>query len=394
MIVTWVAALFWLAAAPPARVAAQADTGQSVRHIDGRVMRGTPKGLTPVGGLRVTLHRVGPDKAGPLDSTLTRANGSYAFTYRPFGSGDAVYFVSASYGGIAYFSQPTRGDGDARGDAAAINVFDTTSGPVRIRLAGHHVVVSAPGDDGTRDIAEVYDLANDTSVTLVSRGGTAPVWLSHLPPGAANVRVNPSTDIAPGAVKFDKDSVLLFAPLSPGIRQLSFVYTLPRDAFPLVIPMEQPAAVLEILAEEPKLAVSAARLREVASVSADKRVFRRFLAEDVPAGTVLTVTPGRAEFSRREYIEIVAAVFGAAMLVALAVAFRRRSRAKVVSVGETTAAIAPDESQVLLREIAALDARLERAADLDEASQARHREERKALKSRLAATLAAGRRSE
>lgn len=355
-------------------------------------MLGTAKGLRPLAGRRVTLHRVGPDTAGPLDSALTRADGSYAFTYRPFGSPDAVYFVSASYGGIAYFSEPTRGQ-DASGDAAAITVFDTTSGPVRIRLAGHHIVVSAPGPDGKREIAEVFDLANDTSVTLVSPDGTKPVWVGHLPAGAADVKVNPSADIAPGAVAFRHDSVLLVAPLSPGMRQLSYVYSLGRDAFPLAIPTQQPTSILEVLAEEPKARVSAAHLREVAPVAAGGRTFRRFLAEDVPADAVLTIDVPAPAISRTTYIEILAAVFGAAMLVALAVAFRRRShaRAAVPVPPGAPVAVPPSSAESLLREIATLDARAEREPAWSEAERARYLAERDALKARLAAMLAAER---
>lgn len=65
--------------------------------------KGGPK---PIDGVRVVLHRVGPDQAGPLDSALTGPRGEYHFRYHTSGSPDAVYFVSASYDGIAYFSTP------------------------------------------------------------------------------------------------------------------------------------------------------------------------------------------------------------------------------------------------------------------------------------------------
>ena len=47
-----------------------------------------------VGGVMVTLHRVGPDRSGPVESMRTRGDGSYAFRYQPTGSEDAIYFVS------------------------------------------------------------------------------------------------------------------------------------------------------------------------------------------------------------------------------------------------------------------------------------------------------------
>lgn len=402
-----VAAMALVAAAlgAPAATAAQApdstsaragNAGEPLRHIAGHLMLGTAKGLRPLAGRKVTLHRVGPDHAGPLDSALTRRDGSYAFAYRPSGSPDAVYFVSASYGGIAYFSEPTRGE-NASGDAAAITVFDTTSGPVPIRLAGHHFVVSAPGPDGRRDVAEVLDLANDTSVTVVSPDGTKPVWVGHLPAGAKDIRVNPSADISPDAVSFRHDSVVLVAPLSPGIRQLSFVYSLGSDAFPLKVPVEQPTSVLEVLTEEPKAQVSVAHLREVNPVAADRRTFRRFLAEDVPGDAVLTVDVPAPNVARSVYIAILAAVFGTAMLAALGVAFARRGRARVaaaVASGNGAAPVAAPTASTaedLIREIATLDARAERAPALSEEERARYVAEREALKARLATALAAER---
>lgn len=398
VVVAAVAAPEASAAQVPLAAAPRADSAPGVpRHIAGHVMLGTEKGLRPLAGMRVTLHRVGPDHAGPLDSAFTRHDGGYAFTYRPTGSPDAVYFVSASYGGIAYFSEPTRGE-SASGDAAAITVFDTTSGPVRIRMAGHHVVVSAPGPDGRREIAEVLDLANDSSVTLVSPDGRKPVWVGHLPSGATNVRVNPSADIAPEAVAFRHDSIVLVAPLSPGMRQLSFVYSLGSDAFPLKIPVEQPTSILEVLAEEPKAKVSAVHLREVAPVAADRRAFRRFLAEDVPGDAVLTIDAPTPDVTRTTYVVILAAVFGVAMLAALAVAFVRRGAARTAAaasaVGDGARAPVPADAtaETLLREIATLDARAERAPVLSDEERARYVAEREALKARLATLLAAERR--
>lgn len=344
---------------------------------------------------RVVLHRVGPDRAGPLDSGFTSAAGAYRFSYRPYGSPDALYFVSTSYGGIAYFSQPTRAD--AVGDAAAITVFDTTSGPLRVRLAGRHVIVSAPEPDGRREIAEVYDLANDSSLTRVSRDGATPTWMTHLPAGAAGFRVNPAADIAPGAVTMRGDSVLLFAPLSPGIRQLSFVYSLGSKAFPLKLPMEQAATVLEVLTEEPGAKVSAVHLKQAESFAANTRRFKRFLAEDVPANTILTIDPPGPEMSRSTYIAVVAAALGVAMIAGLAAAFHRRARRPTaVALSAVTALPASPEyvSEALLRDLAALDARMEHAASVGGEDRVRYAAERAALKSRLAAALAAERQSQ
>ena len=89
----------------------------------------------------VTLHRVAADSSGPVDSVRTDANGRYSIRYKPAG-GDAVYFASSTYSGVAYFTAPLP-PRDATGDDGEITVFDTTSAPVRIQTRGRHLVVSA-----------------------------------------------------------------------------------------------------------------------------------------------------------------------------------------------------------------------------------------------------------
>jgi hypothetical protein len=51
--------------------------------------------MDPVSSAWVVLHRVGPDRAGPIDSVQSDARGRFSFNYERTGSADAVYFVSA-----------------------------------------------------------------------------------------------------------------------------------------------------------------------------------------------------------------------------------------------------------------------------------------------------------
>jgi hypothetical protein len=56
------------------------------RSIAGRVLLpGIGAEGTPVAGAWVTLHRVGPDAAGPIDSLRTSRDGRYEFRYRATG---------------------------------------------------------------------------------------------------------------------------------------------------------------------------------------------------------------------------------------------------------------------------------------------------------------------
>ena len=74
---------------------AQAAAPSGSRTVAGRVVRPGVEAFEPVSGTWVTLHRVGRDRAGPLDSARTASDGSYRFGYTPSGAPDAIYFVSA-----------------------------------------------------------------------------------------------------------------------------------------------------------------------------------------------------------------------------------------------------------------------------------------------------------
>jgi len=346
-------------------------------------MLGTAKGPRPIPDVRVVLHRVGQDRAGPLDSALTDRRGEYHFHFTTSGSPDAVYFVSASYDGIAYFSVPLR-EPATHGDDAQITVFDTTSAPVPIHVLGHHIILGAPDAQGTREAVEVFELGNDSSVTRVSSGPNAPVWETALPPNAADPRVNPTGDVAPNKLSFAGGRVRLFAPVSPGARQLSYAYRLGKNALPLSIRLDQPTSVLEVLLEEPRAKVSGGGLSEVAPTTTAGRSFRRFLAQGVDAPAVVQIdVPFALGDARSRYLIAVAAVCVIAMLSAIFVATRRR---RVVVVARDVALPSPGAGD-LLQAIAVLDARMEQGS-LTPDERARYESERAELKSRLAVALA------
>ena len=281
--------------------------------------------MVPVPRIMVTLHRVGSDRAGPLDSTRADATGRFAFTYRRTGDESAVYFASASYGGIAYFTPPLN-DSLVRGDNAEIAVFDTTSAKIPIGVRGHHIVVSGVDANGQRSITEVYELSNDSSRTRVASGAGSsnPVWTAVVPDRATGFRVTQG-DIPPAAVTFDNSRVAVFAPLAPGLAQLAFTYNLPASSFPLHVPVQQPTQIFEVLVEDEKGSVSGAKLKERDPVILERRSFRRFLADDVPVNAVAAIdlpAAPRASIDRR-YLVVLTVIIGGAMIAALARALRR-----------------------------------------------------------------------
>jgi len=283
------------------------------------------RSIEPVSGVWVALHRVGPDRAGPLDSVKSDSRGRYAFNYVRTGSDDAIYFVSASYDGIAYFTPPLA-EGKVSGDDGEVTVFDTTSHPVPMSVRGHHVVVSAVDANGMRSVVEVYDLSNDSSVTRIAPSDTPKdaTWQAHAPLGASDFRVSQG-DIPAGAVSFTTGVVNVYAPIAPGIKQLSYSYSLPAKSFPLHLPLEKATGIYEILIEERAGSVTAPHLREMDPVTVDERNFRRFLASDMPENSVavidLPAPPARTIDPR--YMVAITLIIGGAMVLALARALRR-----------------------------------------------------------------------
>lgn len=273
----------------------------------------------------VTLHRVGTDRAGPLDSMRTSATGGYNFTYHRFGADDAMYFASSSYEGIAYISKPFQ-PGTTSGDDAEIDVFDTTSRAVPISIRGRHLIISAPMAGGVRSVTEVFDLSNDSSVTRIPANETTQgaVWSSILPPGAKQLQVNDG-DVPADGVKFMDGHALVYVPFAPGMKQLVYTYTLPESAFPLSLPLERPTSILEVLLEEPDAAPHGIAMRSPEVTNIEGHQFHRYLASDVAGNKVITISVPQVEHPINVwYVGALVLVLGGAMTVTLARAVRRR----------------------------------------------------------------------
>ena len=347
--------------------------------VSGRVITPGPEREIGIPGTFVTVHRVGPDSSGALDSVRTDATGRYTIRYRRFGSDEAVYFAAAVHHGIAYFSSPLRGPRVSAHDAEIV-VFDTTSRPVTLTVQGHHVVVGSPKPDGGRDIVEVYELSNDTTVTLVGKDSLAPIWSAPIPSEATDFRPGQG-DVADVTLQRRGDRVTLSAAFGPGVKQLSYSYTLPPSAFPLTLALERATSVLEVLLEEPEAQVRAASLRAMPSAATDGRTFKRFVGQSAPAGERVRIdVPVTTAGTRTRVLIGLAIVIALAMAAALARALTRRSSARIV------VTLGPPSAESLAARIAALDARREAGdASLDEA---RYATERATLKAQLARTLA------
>lgn len=374
-------------ARPQPAVASPVQAGDtSSRRVQGRVVNGT-RDDRAVGGTRVVLHRVASSGAGPVDSVLTSPSGAYSFTYTRIPG--ALYLLSVQYAGIAYFSTPLTAEDPPPTEPVDVVVYDTSSAPSRVRVRGRHVIVSHPDAAGLRAVVEVFDLANDSSVTSISSSGGVPTFHTRLPATALKPRLGEGT-FAPDAVTFSSGEARLFAPMPPGLKQLVVSYELPSTAFPLSMSVEQRSDVLEVLVEELAGRVEGARLQAQSSVTVSGRRFMRSLSQSVDSAAVFTIALPAVTVTRTApNAWLLAPLF---LLVVLGIWwFARRGQ----SPRSVTPAVAPpvapaDPRESLAARIATLDALLDVGSSLDPKTRAMYAEERAQAMEQLRAVLAAG----
>ena len=383
-----------------ATVSASAVQAQS-RSVDGRVRRpvsvnADSTGMGPAVGTWVTLHRVGRDTAGPIDSIRTDATGRYRFRWTPFGTSDGVYFASTTWGGIAYFTPPLK-NVESRDDDAEITVFDTTSVRFQLTVKGRHLIVGKSDTTQFRTVIEVFELSNDSLRTLVATDTTSPMptWSISVPASALDVRANEG-EISPDAFVAGPGRVSVYAPIAPGIKQVAFSYKVPNSSFPLSMRAEGGAVVFEVLLEEPEGFVTGQGFANVDPVTLEGRNFRRFLSQDVQSNAELIIElPSSGTSGRNLYIAGLLVAIGMLMMVVLMRSMQRRASRRV-AVDPT---MRPHESEApmherLAQEIAALDETYARIEVPSDSVKKAYETRRSELKGALGAALAdAGRRT-
>lgn len=371
------------------------DAQSGERTVAGRVRRpvadgGDSTGMGAAANVWVTLHRVGKDTAGPIDSVRSDAKGSYRFRYKPFGTGDAVYFASTTYGGIAYFTAPLKSV-NAAADETEITVFDTTSKTFPMSVKGRHLIVSKADSSNMRTVVEVFELSNDSLVTLVASESqnAAPTWSVAIPAASQDVRANEG-EISPDAFAAQNGRVSVFAPIAPGVKQVAFSYKIPDSSFPLRVRAEAGAVVFEVLVEEPQGKVQGQGFTAVDPVTLEGRNFRRFLSQDVKPDAELVVdVPAGGGSGRNLYIAGLLVAVGFLMMLALTRSMQRAASKR----GNTLPTLRPREPEApladrLAQEIAALDATYARQENPSPAVQTAYEARRAELKAALAEALA------
>ncbi len=254
---------------------------------------------TPVGGAEVVLHQVTRESGGPVDTVTTNRLGEYVLS-APVLDTTATYIVSIEYAGLGYFSEPVQTFGATLDTASVLAVYDTTHAAPTIALAERHVVVRAAESDGSRRIVELLVLQNRGFTTRIAFDSLHPVWSGALPPNALQFEVGDS-DVSVQAVQQRGDSVVVFAPIPPGDRQLLVSYTIPRSTGELRIPIAPAVASLNVLLEDSAAALVGDGLAFRGVEELDDLFFRRYTGGPVMAGQAVAVQFSPSSFSLVSY---------------------------------------------------------------------------------------------
>jgi hypothetical protein len=361
-------ALLALLTAPP--LAAQASLA-----IAGRVARLQGADTVPVPGASLTLHRVGRVEQGAIDSGAAGSEGRFRF--RLAGDTAAIYLVSARYAGIEYFGEPVRVPGS---DRVLVLVSDTSS-TAPVLLGARHVIIRQPDPTGSRAVLDLFTVRNDGTDTRIGRDSLSPAWWIVLPAGATNAEVQEG-DVSASSIRFRGDTLLLFAPVAPGRKNVmvSYVLSAALDRPRWTAPVDS----FDLLVEEEGVTVRGAGLAPTAPVALMGSTLRRWSAVP-PTGEWGEVQfAGGATESRRALLWLIGLVVVALAGGAVAAL---RSTEPPRSPGPTT--LPPD----LIGQLAHLDARYAGAREaVGEEEWAAYRVERARLKAAAEAAALARRR--
>lgn len=253
--------------------------------MTGRVVRVVHGDTVAVAGAHVTLHRVTVTQPGPVDSLLSDAAGRFTFHVTP--DSGVVYLVSARWSGIEYFATPFVVHVGAAAPTSDVIVSDTSSA-VPVRLVARHLIVSAPGADGMRDVVDLFVLDNAGPLTRVATAPRLATWQAHLPRFAVAPRAG-NSDFSAESVQFSGDVVALFAAIPPGQRDVEVDYEIPAGASHFEVPIDESADISNVVSADKSMRVGGAFARSDTVI--DGKPYARWQGH-VTAGSPITLDFG------------------------------------------------------------------------------------------------------
>jgi hypothetical protein len=256
----------------------------------------------------VVLHRVGPRAQGPIDTVRTGPAGGFRLTFAP--DSTAAYLLSTKYAGIEYFSRPISSDPGHPEPAVTLIVADTGSAqPVTARH--RTLLISRADGSGTRIVIDWLLLSNPGPLTRVSPDSATPSWSGPLPADAQAVELADSrlSQFSPDAVVFRMESVQVYAPLSPGDKELMLQYRIPGTLDRFVVPSTARDSVF-VLIEDEKGRVVRPALTAGDPETIDGRPYRRFSGV-MDGATEIEVALAGAAISSQQLLVLLVGVLGA-----------------------------------------------------------------------------------
>ena len=295
---------------------------QAQARAGGRIVRLSGADTVAVPAVPVVLHRIGPRLQGPVDTAITDPQGRFRFRFVP--DSGAAFLLSSRYAGIEYFSRPLHADPALPDTAITLIVADTSSRQL-VTVRQRTLLVSRPDASGTRIVIDWLVLGNRGPFTRTSPDSVRPSWGSPLPEAAQNVEMADSrlSQFAEEAIGFRGDSVLLFAPLSPGDKELMLQYRIPGELRRFLVPLAADDSVF-VLLEEPDARVVTPPLAATDSQMIEGRPFRRFAGTMAGASSLEIELTGRRLSPGQLLVMLVALL--AAGFVVLGWRLARRSR--------------------------------------------------------------------
>jgi hypothetical protein len=351
--------------------------------LAGRVLRVALGGdSVPLAGTFVVGHHVGAQGQGPLDSVRTDAAGRFRIPVaRPDTGG--LYVVSSRYRDIGYFGDPVSPQDRTQAAALTLVVYDTSSTGPALTVALRHLVLPTPDADGSHRVLDIFQVHNAGTTTRVAADSNGTTWRVRLPAGIVNFVLGES-DVSPAAVRREGDEMLVGAPFPPGDKQVLASYTLPRATRELRIPIDQPTARFDLLAEDSASSASGPGVSAAPPLQLEGRTFRRFAAERLRGGEVVTLRLAAAADAGRRFTWLIVVGAGLGLGAALVYFLGRRG-----APGLAGAPARGTGADALAAQIAALDERFEgHEAETPSGDWERYTTRRAELKEELRAALA------
>ena len=309
--------------------------------VAGRVVRAGADSVSAA-NVRLVLHRVGRSEQGPLDSTFSDRDGRFRLSFP--GDTTYLYLLSANYSGIEYFSPPINTNPALPDTALVVTVFDTSSTQV-VAQAARYLVIRRAGEEGSRSVLDLIVLENRGVVTRVAGDTTRPSWTGFVPRGVTGIRIG-EADLSADAIVIRGDSILIFAPVAPGEKQIALEYAI-RPGSPLVLRFPEDSVATNVLTQDAQARVDGGEMVAVDSQVIEGESFHRWVGAP-HAGDEIRVIFERSDGAVPSWIlPAMVGLMGAGLLVAV---FRLRPRRTIAPLETLTDRIADLEAKFAGRE--------------------------------------------